>query len=94
MNKDKYYKKMTEALKEVNVKCICGHSINITNRYKRKICRWCGRMVYLNEDDKKRNDSHAFGWRTGLQTRCPDCECGKACCCFWREISYHRFPAE
>ena len=56
MNKDKYYKKMTEALKEVNVKCICGHSINITNRYKRKICRWCGRMVYLNEDDKKRND--------------------------------------
>lgn len=56
MNKDKMYRKMTEALKEVNVKCSCGHSINITNRYKRKICRWCGRMVYLNEEDKKRNN--------------------------------------
>lgn len=56
MNKDKYYKKMTEALKEVNVKCSCGHSINITNKYKRLICSHCGRMVYLNEEDKKRND--------------------------------------
>ncbi len=56
MNKDKYYKKMTEALKEVNVKCSCGHSINITNKYKRVICNWCGRMVYLNEEDKKRNN--------------------------------------
>lgn len=56
MNKDKYYKKMTEALKTVNVKCSCGHSINITNRYKRIICSYCGRMVYLNEEDQKKHD--------------------------------------
>lgn len=56
MNKDKMYKRRTEALKTVNVKCECGHSINITNRYKRIVCSWCGKMVYLNEDDKKKND--------------------------------------
>ena len=56
MYKDKMYRRMTEALKTVNVKCECGHSMNITNRYKRKICKWCGRMVYLHEEDKKRNE--------------------------------------
>lgn len=56
MNKNNMYLKMTEELKKVNVKCSCGHSINITNRYKRIICRWCGKMVYLHEEDKKRNE--------------------------------------
>ena len=47
---------LIEKLKPYKTKCECGHVIIITNRYKRKICSWCGRMVYLHEEDKKRND--------------------------------------
>lgn len=36
--------------------CECGHRVRLTNKYKRAICEFCGRMVYLNEEDKKRND--------------------------------------
>lgn len=48
--------KLTEALEPYKTKCECGHTVIITNKFKRKICRWCGRMVYLHEEDKKRND--------------------------------------
>lgn len=34
--------------------CQCGHRIRLTNKYKRAICEHCGRMVYLNEEDEKR----------------------------------------
>lgn len=48
--------KLTEALEPFKKKCKCGHTVVITNKFKRKICRWCGRMVYLNEEDKKRDN--------------------------------------
>lgn len=50
------YQRISEAIEPYKVTCECGHRVTITNRYKRKICRWCGRMVYLHEEDKKRND--------------------------------------
>lgn len=31
------------------VKCKCGHSIFLTNKYERIICDWCGRWVYKNK---------------------------------------------
>lgn len=52
----KGFDRKTELLKTVNVKCTCGHSINITNRYKRLICKWCGKMVYLDKNEQKKND--------------------------------------
>lgn len=36
--------------------CTCGHVIAITNQYKKVVCNWCGKTVYLYEEDKKRND--------------------------------------
>lgn len=50
------YQKISEALEPYKTKCECGHVVVITNRNKKKICRWCGRMVYLYAEDKKRND--------------------------------------
>ena len=48
--------RLSEVLEPYKTKCDCGHVIIITNKYKRKICSWCGNMVYLHEEDKKRND--------------------------------------
>lgn len=41
--------KRFQALSEVTVKCKCGCSVTITNKYKKVICGWCGRMVYLDK---------------------------------------------
>lgn len=48
--------RLTEILEPYKVKCSCGHTVVITNKYRRKICNWCGKMNYLHEEDKKRND--------------------------------------
>ena len=32
------------------------HVIVITNQYKKVVCNWCGKTVYLYEEDKKRDD--------------------------------------
>ena len=29
--------------------CVCGHAVNIYNRFGREICRWCGRNVFLTK---------------------------------------------
>lgn len=34
------------------VKCKCGHSVTIINKYKRLICNWCGYYVYLYKEDE------------------------------------------
>jgi ribosomal protein S27AE len=44
--------KYDEAKRAMSVKCRCGHSVEITNKYKRLICSWCGEMVYLNKKDE------------------------------------------
>lgn len=49
-------KRFLEVLEQHKTKCPCGHIVAITNKNKRKICNWCGRMVYLDKEDKKRND--------------------------------------
>lgn len=36
----------------VSVKCKCGHTVSIYNRYKREICTWCGRLVFLTKKDE------------------------------------------
>lgn len=48
--------RLTEALEPYKVMCSCGHRVVITNKYKRKICNWCGNMVYLNEEEQKKHD--------------------------------------
>jgi len=35
-----------------SVKCKCGHSIFITNRYNKVICRWCGELVFRTPKDE------------------------------------------
>lgn len=42
---EKYHKIATNN----SVKCKCGHSMKITNKYKRQICRWCGHWVYKDK---------------------------------------------
>lgn len=52
----KEYERLTKALEPYKTKCSCGHVVVITNKEKKKLCNWCGRMVYLDEEDKKRNN--------------------------------------
>lgn len=33
-------------------KCKCGHSILITNKEKRKVCNYCGRLVFRSKKDE------------------------------------------
>lgn len=33
-------------------KCKCGHVVTIYSRYRREICKWCGRYVYLTPKDE------------------------------------------
>ena len=49
-------KRLIDILDQYKVICSCGHRIIITNKSKKRVCRYCGRMVYLHEEDKKRND--------------------------------------
>lgn len=35
-----------------SVKCKCGHSILITNRYGKVICNYCGRLVFRNKKEE------------------------------------------
>lgn len=51
----KEIKKLEDAQKDNRVKCECGHTVMITNKYKRLICSWCGKMVYLDPRDKFKN---------------------------------------
>jgi len=37
-----------------SVKCSCGHSVVVTNKYNRVICSWCGRWVYKNKQTEFR----------------------------------------
>lgn len=48
-------KKYAEALQNATVKCSCGCSTTITNKYHRAICRWCGNMVYLDKKEEFKN---------------------------------------
>jgi len=48
--------KYINELSKYKRQCTCGHVIAITNRYKKVVCNWCGKTVYLYEEDKKRND--------------------------------------
>ena len=34
------------------VKCSCGHSVVITNRYNRTLCKWCGKWVFKTKKDE------------------------------------------
>ena len=46
-----------------SVKCKCGHSVFITNKYKRVICNWCNRYVYASEEDRKKYEEQEFIYR-------------------------------
>lgn len=46
--------RLLNAIQDFTRTCECGHRIRLTNQYKRAICQYCGKMVYLNEEDKKR----------------------------------------
>ena len=46
--------RLLNALQDYTRTCKCGHRVRLTNKYKRAICEFCGRMVYLNEEDEKR----------------------------------------
>lgn len=32
--------------------CKCGHVVTILSRYRREICSYCGRYVYLSKKDE------------------------------------------
>lgn len=33
----------------VSRKCKCGHTVSIFNRNGREICKWCGRLVFIDK---------------------------------------------
>ena len=43
-----------EYISQMTVKCKCGHSVTIFNRYRRAICSFCGRNVFLTKKDEYR----------------------------------------
>ena len=54
--KSKYnHEEMTRMFNECTnntFKCKCGHSILITNREKKKVCSYCGRLVFRSKRDE------------------------------------------
>ena len=48
----KHYKYDDEYISKVTIKCRCGHSVSIYNRFRREICSYCGRMVFLTKKDE------------------------------------------
>lgn len=41
--------KITQRATNHKVKCKCGHSVVVTNKYDRVICSWCGNWVYKDK---------------------------------------------
>ena len=37
-------------------KCKCGHTLYISEQNKKLVCHWCGRLVFLHEEDEKKNN--------------------------------------
>lgn len=33
-------------------KCDCGHSMYLSPAHPKRICRWCGNMVYLDKREE------------------------------------------
>jgi ribosomal protein S27AE len=57
--RNKIYKTNNEIAKRheiastYSIKCgRCGHSVLVTNRYKRIICSWCGYYVFADKKDE------------------------------------------
>lgn len=48
----KSHKYDSEYTSLVTVKCRCGHSVTIYNRYRRDVCSHCGRIVFLTKKDE------------------------------------------
>lgn len=44
--------KYTSERMKYRVICKCGHRMEITNKYKRKVCSYCGIMNYLDKKDE------------------------------------------
>jgi len=61
---NKELKKKEQIATEYGIKCPnCGHSILITNKYKRVICNWCGKYAYASEEDKIKYEGQEFVYR-------------------------------
>lgn len=51
--------KLTNAIIENSVKCLCSHRVAIPPQVDRVICSWCGHWVYKNkeiEEEYKKKD--------------------------------------
>ena len=51
---NKEIEKRSEIASEYTIKCSCGKSVTLTNKYGRVICSWCGNWVYRDEKTKFR----------------------------------------
>ena len=46
-----YFRDETYQIREkLSVKCKCGHNITINNAKGYKVCMWCKRLVFANEE--------------------------------------------
>lgn len=41
--------KHAEYMAQFRHKCICGVNVYLSNKYPKKICKWCGKMNYLDK---------------------------------------------
>lgn len=46
-------------------KCKCGHSVLITNKNGRKLCKWCNRFVFATPELKKEYQLKEIKYRLG-----------------------------
>lgn len=44
--------KYFDAIQEQMKTCKCGHRVFVENKYKYRICTWCGSRVYKDEREK------------------------------------------
>lgn len=47
--------RMLKQAQDNTYSCDCGHRVRITNKEGKVICNWCGRMIYANKEEKKKN---------------------------------------
>lgn len=50
-HKDDVCKEM-EYMAQFVHKCDCGHSMYLSPAHPKRICRWCGNMVYLDKREE------------------------------------------
>ena len=48
--------KFIDELSKYKYTCSCGHTLVILRPKTKKLCKWCGHYVYVNEKEKEKEE--------------------------------------